>query len=431
MKRVLLTILALLVLSVSAQVQAANHYVRIGSTNNGDGTSWANAVGAGQPGAFNALPATLTRGDTYYLSDGSYGSYTFNDAVSGSTYIYLKKATASSHGTEVGWSSSYGDGVATFGNLTFTTSYWDIDGIEGSSNSGHLIKVDTTAGDACIMSNCSYIRFTHVEFDANGQDDEDIIYANSVSTQSTNLYFGYCYMHDCGRCQFLFRNTSDSTIEYGWFEKNHWDGVVHAEGISAYSGNTGNIIVRHNTWVDISGTGTLMIAGDGWEIYGNLMYWTGGQKTNAHSDCAIGNWGGKDQGTFGSSDTKIYNNTICDISTGNAGIYMYSGESGNVAYNNLWVNNYAVGLSNITQSNNTTSGSTSLFTDYSGDDFTLTQATDEGKGDLGSPYNVDMSGNTRGSDGWWDRGAYEYGSGGGGASETYKGCGGSFSFGGS
>lgn len=73
---------------------AANHYILDGGS--GDGSAWNNA--------WDDLPATLTRGDTYYIGDGTYGGYTFNDAVSGTDIIYIKKATAGDHGTETGWS---------------------------------------------------------------------------------------------------------------------------------------------------------------------------------------------------------------------------------------------------------------------------------------------------------------------------------------
>ena len=56
----------LLVLLFCTPVQAANHYVRAGATGSADGTDWTNA--------FTDLPATLTRGDTYFVADGTYGN---------------------------------------------------------------------------------------------------------------------------------------------------------------------------------------------------------------------------------------------------------------------------------------------------------------------------------------------------------------------
>jgi hypothetical protein len=48
-------------------------------------------------------------------------------------------------------------------------------------------------------------------------------------------------------------------------------------------------------------------------------------------------------------------------------------------------------------------------------DFRLKASTNQGN-ILSSPFNMDMNGNTRGSDGVWDRGAYEYVTGGGSSS---------------
>jgi len=45
-----------------------------------------------------SLPATLIRGDVYYLADGDYGKYTFKTANSGTTRITIKKAQAYDYG---------------------------------------------------------------------------------------------------------------------------------------------------------------------------------------------------------------------------------------------------------------------------------------------------------------------------------------------
>ena len=99
-----MTVSLLALVNVSAISDAATRHVRIGATGKNDGSDWVNA--------HSALPSVLVRGDTYYLADGSYGGYTFDDANSGTTAITIKKATVSDHGTDVGWSSSYGDGQA-------------------------------------------------------------------------------------------------------------------------------------------------------------------------------------------------------------------------------------------------------------------------------------------------------------------------------
>ena len=70
------------------------------------GDDWANA--------YTSLPADLTRGHTYYIATGTYGSYIFDDPKVSNQYITIKKATVTDHGTPVGWDNSYGDRQAVF-----------------------------------------------------------------------------------------------------------------------------------------------------------------------------------------------------------------------------------------------------------------------------------------------------------------------------
>ena len=114
MKKILLVLL-INCLSLVSYTFAADHYVREDATGDNSGSDWTNA--------FTQLPSTLVRGDTYYIADGNYGSYTFNDATAGSTYIYIKKAIIANHGTDVGWNNSYGDGQAVF-NHSINTIYY-------------------------------------------------------------------------------------------------------------------------------------------------------------------------------------------------------------------------------------------------------------------------------------------------------------------
>src|SRR3990172_9706024 len=123
-------ILALMLLGALPDLSmAAVRYVRAGAAGNGSGSDWTNA--------YASLPAALVRGDTYYVADGSYASYTFDDSQNGA-WIYIKKAIASDHGTSTGWQSAYGDGVAVFGPLKFTTGSYEMDGQAGGApGAGH------------------------------------------------------------------------------------------------------------------------------------------------------------------------------------------------------------------------------------------------------------------------------------------------------
>lgn len=110
---------ALLLVLLATAVQAANVFIRDGAS--GSGADWSDAL--------DDLPASLTRGNTYYIADGTYAGYTFDDDASGTTTITIKKCSASDHGTETGYVSTYCDGQANFsGQFAFTRPYYVING---------------------------------------------------------------------------------------------------------------------------------------------------------------------------------------------------------------------------------------------------------------------------------------------------------------
>jgi len=62
-------------------------------------------TGADWNNAYAGLPATLVRGDIYYLADGTYGQYSFSSA-SGTGWIEVRKAQTYDHCTNTGWNAS-------------------------------------------------------------------------------------------------------------------------------------------------------------------------------------------------------------------------------------------------------------------------------------------------------------------------------------
>lgn len=78
---------------------AGNCYVRSAATGSETGADWTNA--------YKDLPATLTRGVTYWVGGGTYPPHVFNDPVSGTALITIKAPTIASHGTSTGWNGSY------------------------------------------------------------------------------------------------------------------------------------------------------------------------------------------------------------------------------------------------------------------------------------------------------------------------------------
>jgi hypothetical protein len=115
--------LVLLLLMAPRAVLSTNHHVRAGASGNNSGSDWINA--------YATLPATLVRGDVYYIADGDYPGYTFDDAASGQKTITIIKATQNDHGVDTGWSDAYGDGQADWGPVNFNSSYWVFNGQVG------------------------------------------------------------------------------------------------------------------------------------------------------------------------------------------------------------------------------------------------------------------------------------------------------------
>ena len=413
------------------------YYVRAGATGASSGADWNNA--------FSNLPSSLIRGATYYVADGSYGAYTFDDAANGVLVITIKKATALDHGTDVGWSDSYGDGAAVWIGWEVVRPYYVFDGVTRGADwrSGYGFRVITGGKYGVNLfyggsSTAQYITIRYTEVQGQGLDNsvhDDGIYSPSgchhVKIQS-------CFVHDVGRAPILTGFSLDWLIEYSLIARNSSDASIHSEGLASTADS--GFVVRHNIFEDIEGTGFIVCLNRGsginicsnWEIYGNVFMYSEGNPYNREGvgDGAIAvinqqvaqNW-------------KVYNNSFINIGQGPVGIASRvivggDGQTGNTnvqVYNNFWwrsdvANNVLSGCASCEsrwnrydqtthyteadQQDNVVA-STSVFVNYASKNFHLT-APSLGGTTLASLYSFDMNGNVRGLDGVWDRGAYEF-----------------------
>ncbi|MBW2458622.1 MAG: right-handed parallel beta-helix repeat-containing protein [Deltaproteobacteria bacterium] len=398
------------------------HYVRADADEGGDGATWASAL--------TELPDPLERGQIYYLADGDYPGRDFAAPEQGDSPIYLFKATESHHGTDEGWQPAYGDETAQLGPITFSTSHWSLDGLMGSGKGGYgfTIRSGDCAGQVKLIrleEGVSDITVRHVDLGLCGDVNEgqDIIYG---AAGASDITVARSYLHDVARCPFLMRGWQDVVIEHNVIENAGNSHGIHMEGISDIDSQ--NVTVRHNLWENIAGTG-IIILGDvsGYAIYGNVFLVTDPSFTIGGNG-AIGTW----TGNF-ANDTVIYNNSFVGIVGLNAGIFMDSG-TGNEAYNNLWYDCAAnqIGLGNVDHDYNWFAenwrvdhephidldedlaasepngqlGGGDPFVDRDGGNWHLAAPTEPGR-ELGAPYDTDPSGEPRGQDGTWDRGAFE------------------------
>ncbi len=396
------------------------YYIRSGSS--GNGSSWSNAAGN--------LPGTLTRGTTYYLADGSYGAHTFADNASGSTYIYIKKATDADHGNGAGWVSSYGVGQAVFSSLSFqpassgNSGYYDFNGYSATATHNAGIKVVFGNGSIGInywaSGNHPYNSFKYMEIagpagasaypylttpDTLGM----WINANSAAGNTSHMLVSHCYFHGMATA-IQDSNTGGNdymTVEYSEF----------ADLSSSNAGNHDNIwwlgssyaIFRYNVSHNFSAEGIFLgwapgMSHTGVEIYGNLFYDGIGSARGVEFREA-------DSGSAAPfTNIKIYNNTFVDLPQASVRVMANSSTSGIDIKNNISVNTGGIyfenGGSGITQATNLTT-TTSVFKSFASRDFHLAAPTTSGT-TLASLYSTDMDGITRGTGGVWDIGAYEY-----------------------
>jgi hypothetical protein len=421
MKTLILSLLAALAF-VADPAWAVNRYVRAGATGNGSGADWTNA--------YPALPSTLVRGDTYYVASGNYPAYTFDDPQSGSQVITIKKATVADHGTDVGWNAAYAAGQAIFNSIIrFDTGNYVFDGsvrnesdwFDGASY-GFRVNHNNQNQNIVIAggSRSSNIAIKYVYVDAIYGNLPNVTvrrYAIDTDTYgesiTTGLVFHRMYVRGSNNVWFL-RTTNGAILEYSASEGAQSNNANHGEIVNLYySGN--NAIIRYNHWKNafvVGDGGTALVAitqADGLQFYGNVAdnFFVG--------DGAVGYNG------YATSNNRVYNNTFVRGIGYNSGMAWGSGTN-NVVQNNLFIDCRSVWIDGSHDFNGFGDGNTrgeanaqinvptSIFVNFSAGDLRLRSETARGAA-LSSPFNADMLGMSRGADGTFSRGAYEFASG--------------------
>jgi chitodextrinase len=393
--------------------------VRQGAT--GNGSDWNNA--------FASLPTTLQRGATYYIADGSYPSYIFNTPNSGTSLITIKKATIQDHGTNTGWNDTYGDGQAVFGSFTLGSDYLVIDGQtrnenEWSDGPSYGFRINGVSANTSWFPGVCASNIT-VKYSNIGGPDVGNIFTGSEP--SSGFYIGgfaeFCtdwtlsrnYVHNT-IIPFHMNGTSGGTIEYNWISNSFGKEAIRGQIAMA------NYTIRYNVMKDACQTNPLDSTSgctaeiaiwdgsnfDNNQIYGNIIYKTTSQINSGGAIVVGGNgtsWVGPP-----ANNTLIYNNTIAGHRGFATASIIINGGTGNICRNNLWYDEFGTPGCTANTTSNNIEVNADPFVNYAAGDFRLAAATVPGT-PLSSPYNKDIAGVTRGADGVWDIGAYEFVSG--------------------
>ncbi|MFZ7131887.1 MAG: hypothetical protein ACOWWR_05975 [Eubacteriales bacterium] len=430
------------------------HFVRNGATGLNNGTDWINA--------YTDLPDILVRGDTYYIADGVYDRYTFDDALIGTEYIKIVKAIPDDYGEGNGWMDSYGDGVAVFNDgFLFITGYYEIDGQVGGGPeswfsgfgfklqgySANVKLVDLRGPDWYYEPLPDNISISHTEIVHRGRytgDMDDGIYTIAMNKDGTksinqvegskNVTISYCYLHDFGRFPIQTHSCSNWIVEYTCIARNSSNAEQHSEGWQDFGSD--DIIARYNLFIDCTGTGFIVLKknypqiNENWDVYGNIFLHTEANRTTKSNSCGHGVFTQSLEETTESINLNFFNNTIINVGGWASGVWFPNGVNVNI-YNNLWyrcdaylygtnITNLHLGDGSSVKYDYNTYIQSPLkqtvaaehdeiidfgnpFVDWQNFNFNLTSNTSSGKV-LDEKYAYDMFGNYRKS---WTRGAIE------------------------
>ena len=443
---------AILLVMIQAQAFAASHYINAAATGTNDGSSWANAF----PSFAAAITSGMIRGDTYYVAGGTYNESPYiNVPLSGSLWVYIKKANLTDNGSDPGWDPSFATTVATVTMFDLDKGYVSIDGVTGSGTAGHgfhILNPGTgTNTDSVLLENgkgpfsLNHCNIEGSGFAATANPTTGIYYNNSTPVK--NLYVGNCWIHQVTTNGVIFIDlVGTSYNDPGFtFENNVisesggcLDPTNHGQGMQlGYTSELGFCIIRNNTYRNIVGSGMIVFLGSTGanhhdiQIYNNSFYITDLITYNVISPGVI--WAeAQRNGATGVfiTNLSVINNTFYNLgsataSSVNGSVILEAPASGNILVNNLWENCRLIGAnegfaveSNSGYYNNNlnvptgipkeVNGSATTFVNGPAYNFNLVSGGYAiGRGtNFPSIFTTDANGTPRG--GVWDLGAFQF-----------------------
>jgi hypothetical protein len=405
-----------------SQARSADWYVRPGS-GSGTGSSWTAAWNG-----FSGINwSSVAAGDTIWVAGGNY-TQQLRPSKSGTSAnrIFIRRARSDAPectGAE-GWSSSFdatvqqtgGSGIV-MGNYNYIT----ISGrttAAGGSHGWHINFSGLAGGNGIEWPNGSTGSFIAIEYmdlqgpgsvtyvsDGRGVDDTPFSSATDHTFSHMKIWNWESGVYVVG-----VTNPTFEYIEMFDIMATNWS-QYHPNGI--YTSDCSGGVVRYSRFYKKTygvGEGIFFEQAGGcsnWKIYGNLFY-----DLNQSGSKAI-------EITSSVPNLKIWNNTFDNVLSP---LYAQASPgSGSELKNNIFYQS-GTGYSWGTTSNNMQYSSGTIFVNRAAKNYRIVETTgtnyprNAGAALASDGYiNKDMDSNTRGADGAWDVGAFEYGSGSQGA----------------
>ena len=408
-----------------------NWYVRPTSQGANNGKDWNNAWSVS---SLNASWSSVSPGDTVWLAGGTYTTkLTASKSGTNAARIYIKRvlATDSVPASATGWEPSFDSHVSFVvpyngpneSQLLLSGDYITAD---GQIPSGIKFKLPANPAGQKInaaMMDGSYCVVQYTEAAGPGSN------ANHYGTPRLLAIYGnydtsrFNYGHGLTQPYTLAFNHG-TIVEHDTIADNgSLDHATYHDDIMEFNQATGSTI-RYCTWDGWSAEGVMMWNGAGsmW-VYGNTF-------KNGGAGGVL--WPSKTLQTE-AGPVYFYNNTLINASASQDQSANGTWAAGSIARNNIyWANTNWVGgwgawpiadrdyefAATPLQAGNPPGGhnilnGTNPFVNFSSGDYRIvstvgaTYPRDKGVA-LSPPYNVDPDGITRGADGLWDIGAYEY-----------------------
>lgn len=247
------------------------HFVRAGAQGADDGSDWTNA--------WTELPADLERGHIYFIAEGAYPAYTFDDAESGTDVIRVLRATAHDHGTDVGWDDSYGAGTASWGPLVFDAPYVELDGRSTTQVVGGFEgTVVDISGHHVTVRGCDL----DGNFQTDGSGDQTDGTCSGVTIGADDVTLASCLIHDAADDGIGIFNANRVSVVGNRVFTLHGCGTDngcgpcyngHSDGFELYNVKDSEIV--GNMVYDIASTSTFFFGGWADELGGGPSEYCG------------------------------------------------------------------------------------------------------------------------------------------------------------
>jgi hypothetical protein len=437
-----LVVLGLGLLVFADSAHSTDRFVRSSSQGLANGTSWANAWSVAN---LNANWASVQPGDTIWLAGGNYsGGINFNKSGSAGNYIYVKRATAGDPAVtgSAGWSPSF-DSQVVFGPSGSTPLNWS-----GTSGVGSYVYVDgrTTNGISCRYDNSANAFLGAAAWTGGGQNNIVLTNLDLAGPGGASPFFyngdnsplnmrspspisyitiTHCSVH--GGPNLLRSHPNGGNhhilIEYCRFYDNASSNTdVHANLFYNEQGRDWTIRYNDFSGWQVEGIVLWDVRSGIYHIYGNVFH-------DPIQGVASGFWPGSNaSGNDPQGTVYLYNNTFVGVSITTPQSRSWQFGPGSVARNNIywnssWAANSTIADSDYNFSSGSTPGANSIgsgsnpFVNEAANDFRIAATIgakfprDKGIA-LPAPFNTTADGSSRGSDGAFDIGAFEYGAGG-------------------